>query len=50
MQEGQTAEFFLNTRIKKLEGLEDRTSFFIHELKRDSDAIIYKMQELQMRI
>lgn len=50
VQEGETAEFFLNTRIKKLEGLNDRTSFFINELKRDTDRIIYKMQELQMRI
>ena len=50
VQEGTAAEFFLNTRIKKLEGTEDRTSFFIHEVKRAVDAIIYKMQELQMRI
>ncbi len=50
VQEGETAEFFLNTRLKKLEGLNDRTSFFINELKRDTDSIIYKMQELQMRI
>lgn len=50
VQEGTTAEFFLNTSMKKLEGTEDRVSFFIHELKRATDAIIYKMQELQMRI
>lgn len=50
VEEGETAEFFLNTRLKKLEGLNDRTSFFINELKRDTDRIIYKLQELQMRI
>lgn len=50
VQEGQTAEFFLNTRVKKLENSEDRTSFFIHEIKRDVDSIIYRMQELQMRL
>lgn len=50
VQEGETAEFFLNTRIKKLDGLDDRTSFFINELKRDTERVIYKMQELQMRI
>jgi len=50
VQEGNTAEFFLDVRVKRLEGSEDRTSFFIHELKRDIDSIIYKMQELQMRI
>lgn len=50
IQEENTAEFFLNVRVKRLEGTEDRTSFFIHELKRDVDSIIYKMQELQMRV
>lgn len=50
VEEGETAKFFLNTRIKKLDGLDDRTSFFINELKRDTDRLIYKMQELQMRI
>ena len=50
MQEGNTAEFFVNTRIKRIEDIEDRTGFFIHELKRTADAIIYKMQELQMRM
>ncbi len=49
VQEGVAAEFFLNTRIKKLEGMEDRTSFFIKEIKRTVDTIVYKMQELQMR-
>lgn len=50
VQEGTVAEFFLNTRIKRLNDVEDRTAFFIRELKRDTDAIVYKMQELQMRI
>ena len=50
VQEGTAAEFFLNTRLKRLDDGEDRTTFFIKELKRDTDAIIYKMQELQMRI
>lgn len=50
IQEGEAAEFFLKVRSKKLEGLEDRTAFFMQELKRAVDSIIYKMQELQMRI
>ena len=50
VQEGEAAEFFLNARIKRIEDTEERTGFFIHELKRDSEAIIYKMQELQMRV
>ncbi len=50
VQEGVTAEFFLNPKIRKLEDTEDRTAFFISELKRAEEAIIYKMQELQMRI
>lgn len=50
VQEGKAPEFFLNVRVKRLDGAEDRTSFFINELKRDVDSIIYKMQELQMRI
>ena len=50
VQEGEAAEFFLNARVKRIEDTEERTGFFIHELKRDSEAIIYKMQELQMRV
>ncbi len=50
VQEGTTAELFLNPRIRKLEDTQDRTAFFISELKRAEEAIIYKMQELQMRI
>lgn len=50
VQEGTLAEFFLNTRLKRLDDGEDRTTFFIKELKRDTESIIYKMQELQMRI
>lgn len=50
VQEGTTAEFFLNPRLRKLEDLEDKNAFFMNELKRDGEAIIYKMQELQMRI
>lgn len=50
VQEGTTAELFLNPRIRKLEDTQDRTAFFISELKRAEEALIYKMQELQMRI
>ncbi len=50
VQEGTVAEFFLNPKIRKMDDLDDRTAFFIKELKRAEDAIIYKMQELQMRI
>ena len=50
MQEGTAAEFFLNPKIRKLDDTEDRTAFFISELKRAEEAIIYKIQELQMRI
>lgn len=50
VQEGKTAEFFLNARIKRLENEETRTGFLIRELKRVADAVIYKLQELQMRI
>lgn len=50
VQEGLTAEFFINTRLKKLDDTNDRTAFFVQEVKRATDAIIYKMQELQMRI
>lgn len=49
IQEGNVAEFFLNARLKRIEGVEDITGFFIRELKRATDAIVYKMQELQMR-
>lgn len=50
VQEGTAAEFFLSTRVKRLEGNEDRTTFFVNEVKRAVDAIIYRLQELQMRI
>ncbi len=50
VQEGNVSEFFLNLRLRKLEGLDDRTAFFSQELKRITDAIIYKLQELQMNI
>ncbi len=50
VQEGTAADFFLNPRIRRMEDQEDKTAFLISELKRASDAIIYKMQELQMRI
>lgn len=49
VQEGTAAEFFLNPKIRKLDDTEDRTAFFISELKRAEEDIIYKMQELQMR-
>lgn len=50
VQEGTAPEFFLGTRVKRLDGFEDRTSFFIHEVDRAVKAIIYKLQELQMTI
>lgn len=50
VQEGKTAEFFLNARIKRLEDEESRTGFLVRELKRAADSVIYKLQELQMRI
>lgn len=49
IQEGTTAEFFLNPRIRRLEDTEDKTAFFISELKRAGEAITYRLQELQMR-
>lgn len=50
MQEGTTIELFLNTKLRKLKDTEDKNAFFVKELRRDIDAIIYKMQELQMKI
>lgn len=50
VQEGSAAEFFLNPRIRKLEDTEDKTAFLISELSRAEQAIVYRMQELQMRI
>ena len=50
VEEGRAADFFAETRLKRLDDAEDRTTFFINELKRGTDAIIYKMQDLQMRI
>lgn len=50
VQEGTVPELFLNPRIRKLEGTEDKNAFFISELKRASDAIIYKLRELQMKV
>lgn len=50
VQEGTTAEFFLNPRIRKLEDTEDKTAFFISEVKRTVNAIEYRKQELQMRL
>ena len=50
VQEGTAAEFLLNPRIRKLEDTEDKTAFLISELSRAEQAIVYRMQELQMRI
>jgi len=50
VQEGNVAELFLNPRIRKPSDNEEKTTFFINELKRAEEAIIYKIQELQMRI
>jgi len=45
--EGKVAEFFL--RLRKLDP-EDRNAIFIQELARLTKDIIYKMQELQIKI
>lgn len=50
VQEGKTPEYFANSKLRKLQDTEDKNAFFMNELKRDCDSIIYKMQELQMRI
>ncbi len=48
VQEGTVVDLFLNPRIRKLTGTEDRNAFFISELKRAEDVIDYKIQEIQM--
>lgn len=50
IQEGTAAEFFLNIKANGLTGVEDRTSYFINEVQNAVNAIIYRMQELQMRV
>lgn len=50
IEEGVLPELFLGLRARGFEGNDNRTSFFISELKRASEAIIYRMQELQMMI
>ncbi len=50
IQEGSTAEFFISLRSKNFDDTLDNTVFFTNELKRANEAIIYKMQELQMRV
>ena len=50
IQEGLTAEFFIGLRSKNFDDTLDNTVFFTNELRRTNEAIIYKMQELQMRI
>ena len=50
VQEGTIAEFFLNPKVRKMNGSEDGTTFFMSELKRAEEEIIFKAQELQMRI
>lgn len=50
IQEGRIAELFLNLKVNSLQGTDDRTAYFINELKKTVEAIVYKMQELQMRI
>lgn len=49
VQEGTGAEFFLNPKLRKLQDVEDKNAFFVAELKRACDAIIYSMQELQIK-
>lgn len=46
-EEGNVAEFFL--KIRNIDET-DKNGQFMQELKRASDAIVYKLQELQMRI
>ena len=46
-EEGSVAEFFL--RVRKVDAT-DKNGVFMEELKRATDGIIYKLQELQMRI
>ncbi len=50
IQEGTTAEFFIGLRSKNFDDTLDNTVFFTNELKRANEAIIYRMQELQMRV
>ena len=46
-EEGGVVDLFF--RIRKVDEA-DRNAFFIQELKRVTDAIIYKLQELHMRV
>lgn len=46
-EEGGVVDLFF--RIRKVDE-SDRNAFFIHELKRVTDAIEYKLQELHMRV
>lgn len=50
VQEGDVAELLLDLKAKGIEWAESRTAFFVQELKRDAETIVYKMQELQMMI
>jgi len=50
VEEGTLADMFLNPRIRKIDNIEDKNGFFMNELRKDSEAIVYKMQELQMRV
>lgn len=45
-EEAGVPDMFL--KFRKLTDTEDRNGFFIQEVKRASDAIIYKLQDLQM--
>ena len=45
--EGKAIDFFL--RLKNLDE-NDRNRLFVNEANRADDAIIYKLQELQMKI
>lgn len=49
IQEGNLAEFFLNLKASNLVGTDDRTSYFINELKDVAETIVYKMQEMQIK-
>ena len=48
VQEGTVADLFINPRIRKLSGTEDKNAFFISELKRTAGVIDLKIQEIRM--
>lgn len=49
VQEGNVADLFLNPRIRNIKDEDSKEGFFIKEIKRASDGIKFKLQELQMK-